>query len=101
MKNEQLWKDIEALCALRGPSGREDAVRVTSPSGASSARAAAKAAHSRPLGPGASHSARAVAAVFSMVMFMGFSFRDRHGAPAARLPLYSVSYSRCSVAFLL
>ena len=27
MKNEQLWKDIEALCALRGPSGREDAVR--------------------------------------------------------------------------
>lgn len=27
MKSEQLWKDIEALCALRGPSGREDAVR--------------------------------------------------------------------------
>ena len=27
MKYEQLWKDIEALCALRGPSGREAAVR--------------------------------------------------------------------------
>ena len=27
MKYERLWKDIEALCALRGPSGREDAVR--------------------------------------------------------------------------
>ena len=27
MKYEQLWKDIETLCALRGPSGREAAVR--------------------------------------------------------------------------
>ena len=27
MKYEQLWKDIETLCALRGPSGREAAIR--------------------------------------------------------------------------
>ena len=27
MKYEQLWKDIEALCALWGPSGIEAAVR--------------------------------------------------------------------------